>query len=98
MPAPKPDRISTAAAIAIRVAAAALGGYACAYASTAAIASLLPLSRNDAASFAPLLGYCIYVGVIIWAFAAASTVRMLGGMAGVLLSSIAIVWLRGMWR
>ncbi len=56
--------------IAMRVAAAACGGYALTYAATACLMLLLPLPRNEAALTATMFSFLIYTGAILWAFAA----------------------------
>ncbi|TBU71723.1 DUF3649 domain-containing protein [Phytopseudomonas daroniae] len=75
-----------------RVLAAILGGYAVAYAFTAALARLLPLAKVDALIVASLLSFAIYTLAILWAFCAASAWRAWAGM-GVALPLAAI----GFW-
>lgn len=61
--------------VASRVGAAALGGYALAYASTACLTVLLPLPKTEAVLTAAMLSFLLYAGAIIWAFAAATPWR-----------------------
>ncbi|MFY4729327.1 DUF3649 domain-containing protein [Nitrospira sp. BLG_2] len=58
-----------------RVGAAALGGYALAYAFTACLTLLLPLPKTEAILTAAMLSFLLYAGAIIWAFAAATPWR-----------------------
>lgn len=56
--------------VAIRVAAAACGGYALTYAATACLMLLLPMPKSEAVLTATMFSFLIYTGAIIWAFAA----------------------------
>lgn len=75
-----------------RTLAAILGGYAVAYAFTAALARVLPLAKVDALITASLLSFVIYTLAILWAFAARDGWRAWAGM-GVALPLAAI----GFW-
>ncbi len=65
--------------IAMRTVLAIFGGYAFAYAATAAVARLLPLDRIDALTAASLPSFMVYLAFILWAFSAASVRRVLVG-------------------
>jgi hypothetical protein len=58
--------------VAMRLVAAACGGYALAYAATACFMLLLPLPKNEAILTATMFSFPIYTGAIIWAFSASS--------------------------
>ena len=61
--------------VASRVGAAALGGYALAYAFTACLTVLLPLPKTEAILTAAMLSFLLYAGAIIWAFTASTSWR-----------------------
>jgi len=73
-----------------RVAAAAFGGYALAYACTAWLSAVLPLGKSEAVLTASMVSFVIYTAAILWAFAATTPMRawlvlliptaLLGGM------------------
>lgn len=74
--------------IGLRAAAATVGGYGVAAASTAFLARILPLSRVEATNAAMLISFLVYVTVALWAFADRSVARvwavillLAGGMA-----------------
>lgn len=74
---------STRWAVASRVLAAILGGYAVAYAATAFLAVYLPLIRADRVTFASLACFAVYTAAILYAFGARSALRawlVLGGL------------------
>lgn len=78
---------STPWAVASRVLAAILGGYAVAYAATAFLAVYLPLIRADRVTFASLGCFAVYAVAILYAFGARSALRawlVLGGLTLVL--------------
>jgi len=58
--------------IASRTLAAALGGYALANSLPVALLAMLPMSAADAALSAIQLSFLVYLGAILWAFAARS--------------------------
>lgn len=71
-----------------RVLAAVLGGYAFSAACVALLSVVLPtvfaLARSDAVILASMLGFLVYLGVLIWAFAQQRHARvwaLLGGGA-----------------
>lgn len=57
-----------------RVAAAALGGYALAYATTGWLSVILPLDKSEAVLTASMMSFVIYTAAILWAFAATSPI------------------------
>lgn len=63
-----------------RILAAALGGYALAYASTGALALLLPVPRADAVYISATLAFLPYLAAILWAFGARSASRAWTGL------------------
>ncbi|GAB3463113.1 iron transporter [Azotobacter salinestris] len=67
--------------VALRVTAAVFGGYVLTYATTAALARLLPLARFNAVMVATLLSFALYTGIVLWVFAAASMRRVWLGIA-----------------
>lgn len=67
-------------AVASRVAAAALGGYALAAVAAAGIAAALPASRLEAGLTGSLAGLLLQVGAIIWAFSARTAGRAWAGI------------------
>jgi hypothetical protein len=58
-----------------RFGAAILGGYALAYAVTALLSLVLPLSRTEAVIAASLPSFGIHVAAAVWAFAARTPFR-----------------------
>jgi len=74
-----------------RVIAASLGGYVMTYAATICLTVLLPLSKTEAILAAAMVSFLLYVGAIIWAFAAATPMRAWMGLLApaVLCSAIA---------
>lgn len=59
-----------------RVLAAGLGGYAVAYAVTAFLAVYLPLARPDRVVFSSLGSFAVWTAVVVYVFAARSTLRV----------------------
>lgn len=79
-------------AIAVRVAAAAIGGYALANTLSVALAAAFPLPRAEAVLFALEASFLIHAGAVLWAFTA-RTARV--AWAGLLLATMvtgAIAW------
>lgn len=74
------------AAIASRVLAALLGGYALAALAASALALALPWlglgTRAEGVQSASLLGFALYTGAAIWCFAARSALRAWLGLTG----------------
>jgi len=67
---------SSAMLLAARCLLAVFGGYLISYTACAALARLLPVTPVDAVVIAALLGFLIYLGFIIWSFAAARVSRV----------------------
>lgn len=67
---------SSARVLAARCLLAVLGGYLFTYTASAALARLLPLKPVDAVVVSALLGFLIYLGFIIWSFAAERVARV----------------------
>jgi hypothetical protein len=79
-----------------RTALAIPGGYVAtsALASALAVASAtLGLARDEAATLGALLGFPLYLGLILWAFGAARLRRPALGFAGLTALGLAVVWL-----
>ena len=53
-----------------RISAAIVGGYLFAYVFSAALAQLLPVRPTEAVIISALFGFVVYLGFILWAFAA----------------------------
>lgn len=71
--APRAGRVRAGRwSVASRTLAAALGGYALANSLPVALLAMLPMSAADAALSAIQLSFLIYLGAILWAFAARS--------------------------
>ncbi|PTU76156.1 DUF3649 domain-containing protein [Pseudomonas mangrovi] len=71
--APKAGRVRASRwSVASRTLAAALGGYALANSLPVALLAMLPMSAADAALSAIQLSFLVYLGAILWAFAARS--------------------------
>ena len=67
--------------VASRVAAAALGGYALASATTVLLALLWPVPRAQGVLWATMLSFAVYTIAVIWVFCARSATRAWIGMA-----------------
>ncbi len=63
-----------------RIAAAILGGYLLAAASSLLLARLLPLAPAEAVLAATLPSFAIYVGAVLWAFAVTDVGRVWRGL------------------
>lgn len=79
-------------AIALRTAAAAIGGYALANTSSIALAAALPLIRAEAALFALEVSFLVYTGAVLWAFAARSARAAWAGLLLATMVSGAVAW------
>lgn len=64
-------------------AVAALGG----------LLSLFGMSRPDAVVLSAMLGFVLYLGLLLWAFAERSLARLWGGVAAGLLACGTLLWL-----
>ncbi len=72
-------------AILLRIAGAVLGGYVFSAALVALLAAVLPLAgmaRGEAAVSAAMLGFVLYLLVLLWAFSVRSLVRLWAVLAG----------------
>ncbi|MGH8847398.1 MAG: iron uptake protein [Polaromonas sp.] len=72
-------------AILLRIAGAVLGGYVFSAALVALLAAGLPLAglpRSEAAVSAAMLGFVLYLLVLLWAFSVRSLVRLWAVLAG----------------
>jgi hypothetical protein len=67
---------SPASQVLQRIVAAAIGGYVLAAAASACLSYALPMPRADATLTGMLVSFLIYVGVILWVFAARSLQRL----------------------
>lgn len=78
-----------------RVIAALLGGYILASLSTIALTLALPIDRSEAALTGIMAGFVVYVGAVMWAFAASSAWRACTGLlAPTFVLAGTIMWLR----
>ena len=84
--------------IASRVLAAAVGGYAVAYATTAFLAIYLPLARPDRVVFSSLASFAVWTAVAIYVFAARSATRVWLLIVGVTVLLCLSAFLSGDWR
>ena len=76
---------TTATAVVLRVTAALLGGYAFSAALVALLAAALPLAgmaRSEAVVLAAMLGFLLYLLVLLWAFSVRSLARLWARLAG----------------
>lgn len=69
-------------AVAVRVLAAVLGGYALAAQGTVCIAVLLRTLPDEAVLTGMLASFAIYVAAVVWSFAARSATRVCVGLLG----------------
>jgi len=74
-------------AVASRVLAAILGGYALTAVAIALLALWLPMARAEAVLTATLLSFALYAGAVIWVFAARSAWR---AWLGILLPALGL--------
>lgn len=81
--------------VAMRVVAAAIGGYAFAVAFAYALARALPMSRSEATAAATMLGVVAMSGAVIWVFAVKSAWRAWIGIALATLIFGVAAWLLG---
>ncbi|MBP0494964.1 DUF3649 domain-containing protein [Pararoseomonas indoligenes] len=86
-----------AVGIAVRVAAAVLGGYALATLSSVALAVTLPMARADAVLTGMMAGVAVHAASAIWVFAARSAARAWGGLLVAALP-LAAMALLGQWQ
>ena len=82
-------------AVASRVCAAALGGYALTSVLTIALALLWPLPKGQALLASTLLSFTLYAGAVIWVFSVRSLLRAWLGMLLPALLIGLLCWLAG---
>ena len=73
------NELPQAASIVLRVTAAVLGGYALNAAAVALMVGLLTtagLARTEAVVLSSMLGFVLYLGVLLWAFSVRSLARL----------------------
>ncbi|MGI4837379.1 MAG: DUF3649 domain-containing protein [Janthinobacterium lividum] len=84
-------------AVASRIVAAALGGYALAALASICLAWTLPLTRPEAVVSSMMLAFVVYLIVVLWCFACRSAWRAWAGIAlpGLLLAvaDSALYWM-----
>lgn len=80
-------------AVASRVVAAALGGYALASAATVLLALAWPAPQSQALLWASMLSFTIYSVVVIWVFMARSATRAWIGVVATTAVLAALAWL-----
>lgn len=80
-------------AVASRVVAAAIGGYALASAATVLLARVWPGPQAQAMLWASMLSFAIYSLVVIWVFMARSATRAWIGVVSVTGVLAALAWL-----
>lgn len=73
--------VGRAVGIASRVGAAAFGGYALAAAVAGFLALALPMPRAEAVMTGTMVSFAVYVGAVLWVFAASSAGRAWLGLA-----------------
>lgn len=79
--------------IASRIAAAAIGGYALAAAVAASAATALPGPGSEAVLIGIMLGFVVYTGAMLWAFAARTPIRAWAGLLIPTLAFALIAWI-----
>lgn len=82
-------------AVASRVVAAILGGYALSALATFALATFLPMSRAEASMTATLLSFAIYTCAVIWVFATRTVWRAWMGIVAPSVALSALIWMHG---
>jgi hypothetical protein len=81
--------------MAARIATASVGGYAAAAALATLVARLLPIDRAEATSWAMILAFPVYAGVVLWAFHERRLARVLLLVWGVAFLAAGLAWLLG---
>lgn len=69
------------------------GGYVLAASSALLMAQALPMLRLDAVLTGGMIGFLIYVGAIIWAFAARTPIHACAGVLGPAIVIIGVSWM-----
>ncbi|SKC74406.1 DUF3649 domain-containing protein [Paraburkholderia hospita] len=80
-----------------RICAALFGGYAAAAALSVLLARLLPLSKPNATTVAIMAIALLYLGAMLWAFAARSPSRAWAVLVVVALAASALSWALIAW-
>jgi len=83
----------------LRLIAAIPGGYALSAASVATLAGLLAqsgMARSDAVVLSAMLGFVLYLVLLLWAFAVRSVARLWAVIAGGLAACGLLLWLMPM--
>lgn len=75
----RPFRLPAWLALASRIIAALLGGYALA-ALTSVATLALPMDRSEAVLTGMMLSFMVYAGAVIWVFAVQTAIRAWGGL------------------
>ena len=91
------ERIATASAayrqsVCSRVVAAIVGGYGLATTASIVLAGVMPGPRTDAVLAAIMLSFAVYVGAILWAFAARTAWRAWQGLLGAVVVCAVLAW------
>lgn len=87
--------LSERLAVASRVLAAAVGGYAFANMVAIFLSHVLPMPRADAVLTMTLASFALYAAAVIWVFAARTAGRAWGGLIVPTVVLGALVWLMG---
>ena len=85
------ERLPHAVAVILRVIAAVAVGYGLAALVTILLARHLPMPARDATQAGVMAGFVVHGGVVIWAFAARTTLRAWGWLA-MLAVPLILVW------
>jgi hypothetical protein len=91
-----PARLPPAAALCIRLLLAIPGGYALVAATVAVLGAglaWLGLARSDAVVLSAMLGFVLYLLLLLWAFAERRLSRVTSGVLGGLAFCAALLWL-----
>ncbi|HSV54373.1 MAG TPA: iron uptake protein [Burkholderiaceae bacterium] len=83
-------------AIALRIAAALPGGYAFTAALVALLSVALPLAglaRSEAVVLAAMLGFVLYLPLLLWAFSVRSLARLWAVLASGTVLALGLAWL-----
>ncbi|TLX53598.1 DUF3649 domain-containing protein [Stutzerimonas nosocomialis] len=85
-------------ALASRILAALVGGYAVAYGVTAFLAVYLPLARPDRVVFSSLASFAVWTAVVVYVFAARSATRVWLSLVGLTTVLCLAAFFSGDWR
>ncbi|MBP5856546.1 DUF3649 domain-containing protein [Marivibrio halodurans] len=89
-----PDR-TRGLSVLSRVAAAALGGYACAAAVSVWVSHIVPAPRVEGVTTGLLIGFAVFVGAVVWVFAATTARRAWAGVLSVTVLFAVMAWVAG---